>query len=117
MNFTKPMIDLAKEIRRRAPSEVKASVKMANPDLFDELVKIFHESNDVVLKALIKEICELAGEGWPEALQNQNNEPAPKQSVFAYRGQISMVEKITTREEKPTEQVKKRIYRGQVVHG
>lgn len=115
MNFTKPMIDLAKEIRRRAPSEVKPSIKMANPDLFDELVKVFHDSKDVVLRALIKELCELAGEGWSAALQNK--EPKVTQSVRAYRGLISVVEKVPTPAKKTPEQVSKKMYRGQVVQG
>lgn len=112
------MIDLAKEIRRRAPSEIKPSIKMANPDLFDELVKVFHNSNDVVLRALIKEICELAGEQWPAALQTQA--PKEKQSVRAYRGLVSVIDKIdieAPKKKKPAGEVSKKMYRGQVVHG
>lgn len=109
------MIDLAKEIRRRAPSEVKPSIKMANPELFDELVKIFHVSTDAVLRALIKEICELAGENWSEALKT--NSPKETQSVRAYRGQVTMVKKAKPAEDKSAAPVSKRIYRGQVVHG
>lgn len=115
MTFTKAMIDLAKEIRRRAPSDLKPNLKMANPDLFKELGKLFHQTNDAVMKALIREICELAGEPWVDALNP--DEDTESSSVRHYRG-ITLFEKKSS-EPDPGQRkeatVPKRIYRGQVV--
>lgn len=114
MNFTRAMIDLAKEIRRRAPAEDKPSIKMANPDLFTELGKLYQHTNDAVMKALIKEICELAGDPWKDVLTSP--ESKPETVVRTYRGSTIFSQKQeTAREEKPP--VPKRIYRGQVVQG
>ena len=113
MNFTKAMIDLAKEIRRRAPSEDKASVKLANPDLFVELARLFKTTNDALMKALIKEICALAEEPWHSILDQ--DQPSDVASVLTYRGQSRLV--ITQSEPRKAENTPsaKRIYRGQVV--
>lgn len=114
MNFTKPMIDLAKEIRRRAPTEVKPSIKMANPELFVELAKIFDRSKDTVMKALIKEICSLAEQPWSQAELSETQEQ--KHSVKDYIAQIAQTSLNKAPEkETPAEQPKK-IYRGRVVH-
>lgn len=112
MRFTKAMIDLAKEIRRRVPSDQKPSVKMANPELFDELITIFESSSDAVLRALIKELFELAGDPWPSVLTRTTD--AHQQSVRTYRGQQEFIDKpAELPKEKPRKP--KRIYRGQVV--
>ena len=54
MNYSKAMIDLISEARRRAPSDDKPSIKLANPDVLTELHKIYHHSNDTVLRVIIK---------------------------------------------------------------
>jgi hypothetical protein len=106
------MIDLAKEIRRRAPAEDKPSIKMANPELFTELGKLYQRTNDAVMKALIKEICELAGEPWSNVLTSP--EEKTETVVQTYRGSTLFSQKPETiKTEKPA--VPKRIYRGQVV--
>ena len=68
MNFTKQMIDLVKEIRRRASSEAKPGIKLANPELLEELIPVYQLSTDTVTKALIKELFFVAGEDWPQRL-------------------------------------------------
>lgn len=110
MNFTRAMIDLAKEIRRRAPSETKPSLKMANPDFFTELGKLYQATNDAVLTALIKEICELAGDPWTNVLEKEVEQPTV---LKTYRGQMQYDAPAA----KPAAQVTTttRIYRGQVV--
>ena len=115
MTFTKAMIDLAKEIRRRAPSELKPTLKMANPDLFDELGKLFHRTDDAVMKALIREICELAGDPWVEVLTTEDSQG--QASVRQYRG-ITLFEKMSSESgpnEHKSDAVPTRIYRGRVV--
>lgn len=114
MTYTKSMIDLIKEIRKRAHSEVKPSIKMANPELFFELKAIFHQSKDVVTHALIKELFQLAGEPWVNSLHN--DEESERQMLKSYRGQTELVSRSSKgAEPKNSSQVRKRIYRGQLV--
>ncbi|MGK0476977.1 MAG: hypothetical protein ACJAYV_002657 [Oleispira sp.] len=117
MNYSKAMIDLISESRRRASSEDKPSIKLANPDVLTELNKIYHRSNDTVLKAIIKETFHLAGGRWPETLiGNIEEDDSVKESRFitkVYRGQTQLIEVA------PEGSINKpktaRIYRGQVV--
>jgi hypothetical protein len=117
MNYSKAMIDLISESRRRASSEDKPNIKLANPDVLTELKKIYHSSNDTVLKAIIKETFHLAGGHWPETLvENMADDDTVKESRFitkVYRGQTKLIEVA------PEDGIKKkktaRIYRGQVV--
>lgn len=117
MNYSKAMIDLISEARRRAASEDKPSIKLANPDVLSELNKIYHKSRDTVLKAVIKETFHLAGEGWPEKLLEETEEVeainATRFVTKVYRGQTQLVEVAPAKmiNEKKTQ----RIYRGQVV--
>ena len=113
MTFTKAMIDLAKEIRRRAPTEEKPSLKMANPHLFEELAKLFHRTQDAVMKALIKEICQLAGEPWHSILEQHSK--TEDHSIRTYRGQTQLTPKVSAQSPSNAQPKAKRIYRGQVV--
>ncbi len=125
MQYTKPMIDLVYEIRRRIEPAMKPGVKMANPELLKELAEYHRASKDTIIKILIKELLSLAGTEWL-ALLNQavsmtadqaatdRIEP-PKQVVKVYRGQTILVdaprpELLATAPKKPV-----RIYRGQPV--
>jgi hypothetical protein len=85
---------------------------MANPELFSELTTIFHSSNDAVLKALIKELCGLAGDPWPQRLQENDADQA--MTVKVYRGQTQLVSKKTP-DQVTQINTTTRIYRGQVV--
>ncbi|WP_370980376.1 hypothetical protein [Agaribacterium sp. ZY112] len=113
MNFSKQMIDLVKEIRRRSSSDIKPSIKLANPDLMPELVKMYQESNDAVSKALIKELCHLSGEGWSDALSKPKQEEK-RLKTNVYRGQTSVTEVKPQNQESPKKT--KQVYRGRVVY-
>lgn len=117
MNYNKAMIDLISEARRRAPSEDKPSIKLANPDVLSELNKIYHNSSDTVLKAIIKETFNLAGEGWPdklrEAVEEVEGVKGPRYITKVYRGQTQLIE-VPPAAELSTPK-SKRIYRGQVI--
>lgn len=117
MNYTKAMIDLVKEIRRRATSDEKPSIKLTNPDLFPELQGILADTNDAVMKALIKELFSLVGSPWSEPITDIN-ENYPQSIFTSYRGQAKM--KARSVEDKTEAEAKKkfssqRIYRGQIV--
>ena len=116
MQFTKPMIELVYEIRRRVPGDVKPGIKLANPELFDELKTLYFDKANAVTKALIKELFHLAGPTWMDLLEKKNS-AIPKQRVKVYRGQTEfedskLAPQIT---EERRKQIKKKIYRGQVV--
>jgi hypothetical protein len=117
MNYSKAMIDLISESRRRASSEDKPSIKLANPDVLTELNKIYHGSKDTVLKAIIKETFNLAGEGWPDKLLEPVKEvEAAKGTRYitkVYRGQTQLIE--VPPEARLSATKSKKIYRGQVV--
>lgn len=117
MNFNKPMIDLVREIRRRAPSDLKPGIKLANSALLLELIPWCHNTKDAVVKALIKELFSLAGEEWQQKLDQFSMLPdrssEKKFITKVYRGQTQLVEVPT--ESESSETAPERIYRGQIV--
>ena len=124
VNFDRAMIELVREIRRRAPADEKPGIKLANPEILIDLSGLYHKSKDVIFKTLIKELFERAGEDWLE-----NNEEASTPTQFqsqVYRGQTKLVESKTqseteniaeesSEEAEKTKKRKTRIYRGQIV--
>lgn len=118
MQYSKPMIDLVYEIRRRVDAAMKPGVKLANPEMLDELQQYYQGCKDVITKALIKELFSLAGDGWPQRLEAPPPPPPetpqqPHQIVKVYRGQVSLetVAPDTSASAKP-----QRIYRGQIIN-
>lgn len=100
MQYTKPMIDLVYEIRRRVDANLKPSVKMANPDVLKELAEYHQHTKDNITKTLIKELLFLAGPTWAALLDpiKSNAEKSadhPKQVVKVYRGQTTLVDAHT----------------------
>lgn len=89
MQFTKPMIELVFEIRRRVDAQMKPGIKLANPDLLVELAAVHHHSKDTILRTLIKELLTVAGDEWLSLLQQPGQAPG-KMMVKAYRGQVSL---------------------------
>lgn len=118
MQYTKPMIELVFEIRRRVPAEMKPAVKLANPELLDELLLHHGKSKDVICQTLIKELLQLAGAPWDHALADaERNEVVqakrPRQVTKVYRGQVTL-EAVAPHKEGQSHRPK-RIYRGQVI--
>lgn len=98
MQYTKPMIDLVYEIRRRIEPAIKPGVKMANPELLKELADYYQGASDTITKTLIKELLTLAGDEWRALLRlqpatgPQDIAEPPKQLVKVYRGQTILVD-------------------------
>ncbi|WP_428244024.1 hypothetical protein [Gynuella sp.] len=114
MLYSKPMIELVYEIRRRVPSNLKPNIKLANPDLLDELLKHYQKDADTIVKALIKELMQLAGSPWTELLTSQ--ESSSEQYVTkTYRGTLMTEPRKTGIEEKSRSS--RKMYRGQIVSG
>lgn len=115
MQYSRPMIELVYEIRRRVNADLKPGIKLANPDMFQELSDYYQSSKDTISKTLIKELFSMAGEPWASNLNKTKEAVAPRQVIKAYRGQVSLVEakkppSAASQDSKPV-----RIYRGQIV--
>lgn len=117
MQYTKPMIELVFEIRRRVPADMKPAVKLANPELLDELVLHHRKSKDVICQTLIKELLQLAGDPWDHALADvaHDEEVAkrPRQVTKVYRGQVTL-EEAPPKKDGESHRTK-RVYRGQTI--
>ena len=117
MQFTKPMIELTYEIRRYCPSDLKPAIKLANPELFQELQQHYQQGASVVCKALIKELFELAGDPWPNRLQGQQ-QAVPKQSIRVYRGQVRAEDQATKAQQTEQKQLARNLnYKAQHLPG
>ena len=118
MLYSKAMIDLVKEARRRVPNNDKPAIKLANPDVFHKLNVIREKSNDVILNAVIKELFFLAGEPWSLLVgQKEESTSSSFESnyiVKSYRGVTQLLEKRPTSEADRAKS-KQRIYRGQLI--
>ncbi|WP_020210798.1 hypothetical protein [Gilvimarinus chinensis] len=118
MQYSKPMIDLILELRRRVPSELKPGIKLANPEVLSELAAFYPKCKETVTRTLIKELFQMAGDDWLSEL-----EPAakPKQDkshqVKVYRGQVTLTERPREGADEESKKDKPlRMYRGQVVY-
>jgi len=112
MQYTKPMIELVFEIRRRVPADLKPSIKLANPELLDELSEYHAKSRDVITQTLIKELLQKAGSPWDGYLEAEQRDSGPKQVTKVYRGQVSLEDAPDHSKSKGRP---KRMYRGQVI--
>ncbi len=119
MHYSPEMIKLISQARRQAANEDKPNIKLANPSVLIELNKIYHKSDDLALKAIIKEVFDLVGDDWPDKLI-QDIETTEQSNVETryikkvYRGQEQLIE-VAPEEPKEEKSKSKRIYRGQVV--
>lgn len=117
MQYTRTMIELVFEIRHRVPADLKPSIKLANPELLDELVHYHGTSQDVICNALIKELLHLTGPPWDGWLEAEERVKTPRQVTKVYRGQVSLTDapQEVQKEGEKTKTKPRRIYRGQVV--
>lgn len=112
MQYTRPMIELVYEIRRRVRADLKPSIKMANPELMQELVDHYPSSKDTITRTLIKELLSLAGEPWEHSLEKGERKETKRQITKVYRGQTSLE---AAPQKDPHTDRPARIYRGQSV--
>ncbi|WP_049723416.1 hypothetical protein [Gilvimarinus polysaccharolyticus] len=116
MHYTKPMIELVMEVRRRTPAELKPSIKLANPELLTELLKHYLDSSDTITRTLIKELMKLAGEPWVSQLKNPDSSAVSNLQTKVYRGQTSLEQSPTKSAPEPAAKRPVKVYRGQVVY-
>lgn len=117
LKYSKPMIDLIMEVRRRVPAGLKPSIKLANPEVLDELVHYYRTTTDTVSRTLIKELMHMAGPEWSQALQHDSRAREQKSQVKVYRGQTMLTDKPKREaaSDESEEEKTVRVYRGQVV--
>jgi len=111
IKYDRAMIYLIQEIRKSVNSNDKPDIKLANPHLLDNLRAIYLSSNNVVLKALIKELCFLAG----VELLEQSTQIVESESTIekVYRGFDVLAALAPQLNESSTKKVK--MYRGHPV--
>jgi hypothetical protein len=110
MNYSKAMIDLVQELRKRLDVELGLKIRISDPQLLDHLCEYFYQSCNVGTKALIKELLLLAGESWYSRVAPEVD--ASSRSKI-YRGQVMDEGSSTAVINKPKSSV--RIYRGRVI--
>lgn len=90
MNYSRVMVDLVFEIRRRVPSDFKPSVKLANPELLIELIEHVRSNRDIILHALVRELLAQAGDEWLEQLDAEPDRAVAHESLISkiYRGSV-----------------------------
>lgn len=113
MQYSKFMIDLVYQIRRNVPPHAKPTVKLSNPDLLDNLLDLYFQSNNKGLRADIENLMTLAGSAWTDTLRERRRRTeikAPINAAQAAAGQRSSFSVATSPPEKPTN--KRRSYRG-----
>ncbi|MDO3386756.1 hypothetical protein QWI17_12995 [Gilvimarinus sp. SDUM040013] len=116
MQYSKPMIDIILELRRRVPSNLKPGIKLANPDVLNELIAHYPASSDNVSRALIKELLMMAGDDWLIRLEKPVQSEGPKPQVKVYRGQVRLEEAKPAPNPTAQSPKKTRVYRGQVIN-
>ena len=114
MIFTKPMIDLVQEIRKRVPSEHKSSIKLSDPNLLNVLIPIHRSCSDAILQALLKDLFFKAGEDWLDKLEAGEIQKE-KYVTRVYRGQVQLVPVSKETSEKASVKTSRKVYRGQVI--
>ena len=118
MQYSKQMIDLVMQIRKLTPTEIKPEIKLANPNLIIVLIDHYHNGANTLVRALVKDLCSLAGESWSDKLVLRKQ--IREKSVKAFRRQHALDDKIKDADiSKGTiikKTAKKIIYRGQVIY-
>ena len=117
MQYTRPMIDLVYEIRRRVDTGLKPGIKLANPDMLKELADYYLQTRDTVSKVLIKELLTQAGDEWLELISPTKSSDTPsinRPLVKVYRGQTMLVESraVPSEQQRVTGDRPLRMYRG-----
>ena len=111
MQLDRSMVELIQEIRRRATTQDKPEIKMANPDIFSKLIPIYKGSDDTILKALTRELFRKAGGEWSVKLE-EDEMPIEQSKARDYRDPTQI---MSTKNTEVTQRKPKRIYRGQIV--
>jgi len=84
MKFNKVMIDTLYEIRDTQHADIKSELKFSAPNIGQVLIKIYHETENIHIKALITIFMREAGQSWSQNLEQaiyktpENSNPISK---------------------------------------
>jgi len=67
-NIDRAMVSLFFEIKRNMPFEHREQMKISSPNIGEQLISIYQESDNNSLKRLITDFMERAGDGWVNKL-------------------------------------------------
>lgn len=73
LEIDRPMASLFFEIKRNMPYEEREHMKIASPDIANDLIKIYHTSEDPELKTLIENFMGRAGSKWEQQLEAKSS--------------------------------------------
>ena len=108
-NLSKEMIDVMQQLRKRLRSEFNADIKLSQPDVIHEILKLVNKSKDQKTQLLFADLEDLMG--IELRMPDQEVEaPTIKTSTRIYRGQV--IEDIQPAVQASTTA---RVYRGHAV--
>lgn len=108
-NLSKEMIDVMQQLRKRLRSEFNADIKLSQPDVIHEILKLVNKSKDQKTQLLFADLEDLMG--IELRMPDQEVEaPTIKTSTRVYRGQV--IEDIQPAVQASTTA---RVYRGHAV--
>jgi hypothetical protein len=62
------MIKLILELRRRLPEDARNAIRLTNPNILDQLIRLHNTQSDVRVRDVISQIMALAGKEWEQQL-------------------------------------------------
>lgn len=115
MMYTKSMIEHVQQIRKMVPLEVRPRIRLANPDLLDQLSNLYWELQDSLVNEKIETLMKLAGPAWVDLLHAK---PSPPHCKRTYRG-VPLEEEVKENINAPVHSTGKSkvMYRGHRVVG
>lgn len=112
MMYTKSMIEHVQQIRKMLPNDMRPQIRLANPDLLDQLSELYWELPDLLIKEKIERLMHQAGPAWADLLQRQDK-PHPRASR-TYRG-VELPETPKQKPDRKNPHKSKLMYRGQPI--
>jgi hypothetical protein len=70
MSIDRPMVQLFFQIKRLMPTESQQNMKIASPDIAEQLIDIYVASKNASIRTLIELFMERAGNPWTAKLKN-----------------------------------------------
>lgn len=116
MKIDRYMVNLFFEIRRNLPLALQDGMTISNPNVGDQMVKLYRTTKDDNIKLLITVFLKRAGEEWHSKIAQKKRLYRGAEVLEAPRPEKTT--KRTTKEIASAEAKKskpKRIYRGQVI--
>jgi len=86
-NLSKEMIDVMQQLRKRLRSEFNSDIKLSQPDVVHEILKLVNKSKDQKTQLLFADLEDLMGIELRTPVQEKEN-TTMKTTTRVYRGQV-----------------------------